>query len=159
MSLRRVFLKPDGMGSQNDVWKEACFTTVSFGDVLGGSTSQLAISDCATRFMGVNTRKCLTESIYMDDIMLPSNSPEDKIKPMVEEVDSGLEKGNFQVKGWVLTGQENKKIQFLSYIYHAESDTFTVCPKINWSPRKRGIQKSEDVKTIEGLRNYITVYV
>jgi hypothetical protein len=69
MSLRRLFLKPDGMGSSGDYWKEACFTAVSFGDGLGESSSQLAISDCADRFMGVNTRRYLTQSIYMDDIM------------------------------------------------------------------------------------------
>ena len=57
MSLRGVFLKQGGMGSLDDFWKEACFTTVSFGDVLGGSNSQLAISDCADKFMGVNTSK------------------------------------------------------------------------------------------------------
>ena len=57
-----------------------------------------------------------------------------------------------------MTGQENKKIKFLSYTYHAESDTFTVRPKINWSPRKRGVRKTEDVKTIEELRNHITEY-
>ena len=57
-----------------------------------------------------------------------------------------------------MTGQENKKIKFLSYIYQAESSTFTVRPKINWSPRKRGVRKTEDVKTIEELRNHITEY-
>ena len=64
VSLRRIFLKPEGMGSPDDSWKEACFTTVSFGDVLGSSTAQLAISDCADKFMGVKTRKSLCESIY-----------------------------------------------------------------------------------------------
>ena len=130
MSLRRVFLKPDGMGSSGDYWKEACFTAVSFGDGLGGSSSQLTISDCADRFMGVNTRRALTQSIYMDDIMLPSNSPKENIKSMVTEVDSGLKKENFQVKEWTLTGEPGKKVKFLSYCYHAENDTFSVRPKI-----------------------------
>ena len=58
----------------------------AFGDVLGGFTLQLAISECADKFMGIITRRCLTESIYMDDIMLFSN-----IKSMTE-------KGDFQVK-------------------------------------------------------------
>ena len=92
ISLWRVFLKPGGMGSNDDYWRVAFFTAVSFGDVLGGSTSQLAISDCAERFMGVNTRRCLTESIYMNDIMLASNSPANNVKTMVEEVDGGLKK-------------------------------------------------------------------
>ena len=70
MSLRRIFLKPDGMGSNDDYWREACFTAVSFGDVLGGSTSQLAINDCAERFISEAPRKSLIDSIYMDDTRL-----------------------------------------------------------------------------------------
>jgi hypothetical protein len=124
MSLRRVFLKPDGMGSSGDYWKEACFTAVGFGDGLGGSSSQLAISDCANRFMGVNTRRFLTQSIYMEDIMLASNRPKENIKDMVAEVDSGLKKGNFQVKEWILTGQPE---MFFRYIYHAASDSQRMC--------------------------------
>ena len=125
------------MGSPDDFWKEACFITVSFGDVLGGSTAQLAISDCADKFMGVNTRKSLNESIYMDDIMLPSYSLKDKIGNIVDKVDTGINKANFNVKEWVLTGEKKKKIKFLSYIYYSETDTFSVRPKINWSPLKR----------------------
>ena len=67
MSLRRIFIKPNGMGS--------CFKTVSFGDGLGGSSAQLAIEDCSFRFMGVNTRRDLSDSIYMDDIFLPLYDP------------------------------------------------------------------------------------
>ena len=63
-------MKPDGMGSNDYYWREACFTAVSFGDVLGGSTSQLAINDCAERFMPEAPRKSLVSSVYMDDIML-----------------------------------------------------------------------------------------
>ena len=33
-SLRRIFLKPNGMGDETGDWKEACFDCVSFGDVL-----------------------------------------------------------------------------------------------------------------------------
>ena len=79
MSLQRIFLKPDGMGSNDDYWREACFTAVSFGDVLGGSTSQMAINDCAERFMPEAPRRSLVSSVYMDDIMLGSDSPDDPI--------------------------------------------------------------------------------
>ena len=42
-SLRRIFIKPNGMGSESDEWRKACFETVSFGDVLGGAIAQAAI--------------------------------------------------------------------------------------------------------------------
>ena len=115
----------------------------------------MAISDCADKFMGVNTRKSLCESIYMDDIMLPSYSFKDKIANMVDEVDTGLNKANFNVKEWVLTGEKKKKIKFLSYIYYSETDTFSVRPKINLSPRKRGVRKAEDVKDMDQLKDHI----
>ena len=54
-----------------------------------------------------------------------------------------------------LAWQKKKRIQFLSYIYHAETDTFTVRPKINWSSHKRGVKKAEDVKNMDQLKEHI----
>ena len=62
-SLRRIFIRPDGMGSETSDWREACFDAVSFGDVLGGATAQAAISDCSERFISSPTRKILQNSI------------------------------------------------------------------------------------------------
>ena len=78
------------MGSEEDNWREACFKTVSFGDGLGGSCVKLAIDDCSFRFMGVNTRRDLSDNIYMDDISLPLYDPAGDLSKMVEEVDAGL---------------------------------------------------------------------
>ena len=154
-SLRRVHLRPGGMGT-DEPWKEACFTVVSFGDTLGGATAQLAIADCANRFMTPQAKETLEESIYMDDIMLPSNKR--NIKSLVKEVDNGLRKGDFGVKEWTISGQKNKNIKFLSYNYKSEEDKFTVRPKINWSPRKRGVRKAEDVTNMEELSHHIEQY-
>ena len=62
-SLRRIFIKPDVMGSDSE-WKEGCFGTVSFGDVLGGTTAQAAISDCSKRFNSAPTRNIVQNSIF-----------------------------------------------------------------------------------------------
>ena len=81
----------------------------------------------------------------MDDFMLPSYSFKDKIANMGDEVDTGLN------NEWVLTGEKMKKIKLLSYIYYSETDTFSVRPKINWSPRKRkagDVEKKVSSKTI-----------
>ena len=66
-SLRRIFLKPDGMGADTSAWRGACFDCVSFGDVLGGATAQAAITDCGERFISSPAREILQGSIYMDD--------------------------------------------------------------------------------------------
>ena len=84
MSLRRIVIKPNGMGSEEDNWKEVCFKTVSFGDGLGGSWAKLAIEDCSFRFMGVNTRRDLSDSIYMDDICLPLYDPAGDLSKMLK---------------------------------------------------------------------------
>ena len=56
-----------------------------------------------------------------DTIMLPSNSPDNNIKTMVGEVDGGLEKGNFQVKKWVLSGQETKiPVLYMLKVTHSQ---------------------------------------
>ena len=91
--------------------------------------------------------------LNMDDIMLGSGGPENSIENMVQEVDSGLKRGNFEVKEWVKTGDE-KQVKFLSYLYHAKTDTFSVRPKVNWSPKKRGVRKSQDVTSMEELRDH-----
>ena len=36
--------------------------------------------------------------------------------------------------------------------YHAETDTFSVRPRINWSPKKRGVRKSKDITNMEELQ-------
>ena len=143
------------MGSEEDNWKEACFKTVSFGDGLGGSCAQLAIEDCSFRFMGVNTRRDLSDNIYMDDISLPLYDPAGDLSKMVEEVDTGLKNANFEVKEWAETGNTNITVKFLSYSYNPMKNTFSVRPKINWSAKKRGARKSPDVTNVEELEQHI----
>ena len=84
--LRRIFIKPDGMASDNEC-KEACFNTVGFGDVLGRASPQAAISDCSERFISTPTRNIVQNSIYMDDLLLGAD---EDIDQKIKEVDSGL---------------------------------------------------------------------
>ena len=152
-SLRRIFIKPDGMGSDNE-WKEACFNTVSFGDVLGGATAQAAISDCSEKFISAPTRNIVQNSIYMDDLLIGAD---EDIEQKIKEVDSGLKQGNFIVKQWTKTG-DPVDTKCLSYTYHAKTDKFSVRPKINWSPKKRGVRKSVDCKTYQEIMDHVNIY-
>ena len=88
------------MGSDNE-WKEACFSTVSFADVLGGATAGAAISDCSEKFISAPTRNIVQNSIYMDDLLIGAD---EDIEQKIKEVDSGLKQGNFIVKQWTKTG-------------------------------------------------------
>ena len=81
--MRRVFIRPEGMVVETSAWREACFDAVSFGDVLGGATTQAAITDCGERFITSPTRKVLQDSIYMDDLILAAA---EKIDNMIKEV-------------------------------------------------------------------------
>ena len=83
--MRRIFIKPNCIGSESE-WREACFGTVSFGDVLGGAIAQAAISDCSERFISAPTRDILQNSIYMDDLLLGADKDIDQ---KVNEVDAG----------------------------------------------------------------------
>ena len=71
---------------------------------------------------------------------------------MIKEVDQGLKKGNFIVKEWVKTG-DHSNTKCLFYKYHGLTDTFSVRPKINWSPKKRGIRKSADCKSMAEIKS------
>ena len=105
--------------------------------------------------MGVNTRRYLADSIYMDDICLPLYDPAGDLSKMVEEVDTGLKNANFEVKEWAETGNTNITVKFLSYSYNPMKNTFSVRPKINWSAKKRGARKSPDVTNVEELKQHI----
>ena len=120
------------MGADTSAWREACFDCVSFGDVLGGATAQAAITDCGERFIPSPAREILQGSIYMDDLMLGAAG---KVDTMIKECDKGLKKGSFVVKEWIKTN-DDKDTKFLSYTYHAFTDTFSARPKINWAPKK-----------------------
>ena len=76
---------------------------------------------------------------------------------MITEVDSALLKGNFGVKGWVRTG-DKVSIKFLSYYYHAERDTFSVKPNVNWSPKRRGARLAPNVENVEDLKKHVEMY-
>ena len=72
---------------------------------------------------------------------------------MIQEVDTALNKGNFQVKQWTKTG-DTGQVKFFSYMYHPQFDTFNVRPHVNWSPRKRGARTAPDVKNIAELQQH-----
>ena len=61
------------------------------------------------------------------------------------------------MKEWVKTG-DRSDTKFLSYTYHALTDTFSARPKINWSPRKRGIRKSADCKSMVEVKSMAELY-
>ena len=74
--------------------------------------------------MGVNTRRDLSDNIYMDDISLPLYVPAGDLSKMVEEVDTGLKNANFEVKEWAETGKTNKTVKFLSYSYNPMKENY-----------------------------------
>ena len=76
---------------------------------------------------------------------------------MIGEVDQGLKRGNFVVKEWIKTG-DNSDTKFLSYQYHAASDTFSARAKINWSPKKRGIRQAADCKSLAEVKDMAEIY-
>ena len=153
-SLRRLWLKPV-LGEPGE-WKQFCFTKCSFGDILGGCCSQLCIYDCAERFMSDKAQKALKENAYMDDIaILKYEDSNGGCSDLKEEVEAGLNKGRLPVKGWVKSFDKSPPIKYLSYLYHPETDSIQVRPRINWSKKKRGARVSKDVKTEAELVQHI----
>ena len=101
-SLRRIHLKPGGMNS-NTEWKEACFQTISFGEVQGGSFAQLCVLDSGLRFIkrpSILTN--MSENTYMDDCGLFhfGGSEDPPLQTMVADTDTALQKGGFHIKKW-----------------------------------------------------------
>ena len=74
-----------------------------------------------------------------------------KVDNMIKECDKGLKRGSFVVKEWIKTN-DDKDTKFLSYTYHAFTDTFSARPKINWAPKKRGVRKHSDCKSMAEVK-------
>ena len=90
----------------------------------------------------------------MDDLLLGADEDIDK---KIKEVDSSLQQGDFIIKSWTKTG-DPVDTKCLSYTYHAETDKFSLRPKINWSPKRRGVRKAADCKTYEEILEHVNIY-
>ena len=99
----------------------------------------------------------MDRSLYMDDVLVVSIDKSNPVQKMVQEVDTALNKGNFQVKQWTKTG-DTGQVKFFSYMYHPQFDTFNVRPPVNWSPRKRGARSAPDVKNIAELQEHAKLF-
>ena len=80
-----------------------------------------------------------------------------KVDNMIKECDKGLKKGSFVVKEWIKTN-DDKDTKFLSYAYHTRTDTFSARPKLNWSPKKRGVRKHADCKSMAEVMNMVELF-
>ena len=141
MSYRGVFIRNEGMGSQSE-WQEACFASVSFGDILGGPVAQLAMDDCFNKFITEEkVKSAIRENTYMDDVSILNNDLDVPIQSIVRTVDGALAQGSFKINHWVCAG-DTETVKFLSYHYEAHTNTFCVKPVINWTPRHRGARTS-----------------
>ena len=112
-SLRRTYVRKEGLGSDTP-WEEVAFQTVSFGDILGGPISSIAIDDCANQFMTEPAKSRLRSNIYMDDACVGARGTEN-LEVMVNEIDRGLKQANFVVKKWTKTYDQDQVPELYSY--------------------------------------------
>ena len=74
-ALRKIWVKKEKFGKEyNEPWIVAYPKALQFGDKLAGSFCQLAIFDCAERFMIPENAQQLKENILMDDILIGADS-------------------------------------------------------------------------------------
>ena len=157
-SLRRLWIKPvQGMGSEED-FVEACMSTVSFGESLGGPVAQFAIFDTAQSCMSAPVAQNLQSNAFMDDLQVMSYESID-ISPLVSEVDSALKQRNLEVKEWIKAGSDQQKdVKYLNYGWMTSTDSIYLRPKINWSKKRRGAREAPDVQNREQLISHIKKY-
>ena len=94
---------------------------------------------CISMFMmNKDLKERLSTTIYMDDVQIPvkkGESPDELIK----QTEEALEKGGFEVKKWITTGDHAEPVKYLSYDYLAEHDRVRLRLKFNMSRKKRGV--------------------
>ena len=81
---------------------------MNFGDKLSGAIAIAALRNTADmrRTKSKEASRIIKENSYMDDILESFESPTIRLKAMknIEEI---LKEGNFQIKEWVISGQQN----------------------------------------------------
>ena len=154
-ALRKIWVKKENFGKEyNEPWIVAYPKALQFGDKLAGSFCQLAIFDCAERFMIPENAQQLKENILMDDILIGADSM-DILTNKIVDIDQGLKQGDLSVKEWIVTGQDTEPIKYLSYIYHPKTDEFSPRININWSKIKRGARSGPPLEKIEDIKGYM----
>ena len=144
--LRRVWLRPGGLGSGNS-WAQARFEQMSFGDILAPPFTVLIIALCISMFMkNEDLKERLASTIYMDDVQIPVK-PEEDPDQLIRQTAEALERGGFEVRKWIKTGDAEEPVKYLSYDYLAKQNKIRLRLKFNMSKKKRGVRTEPDIKS------------
>ena len=152
-SLRRVWLRPGGMGSDTP-WTQYLTVRVDFGDLLGGSAASTGIKHALQTGVKTELAEQTVKINIMDDIACIHD-----LKGILEEnkkmIESALLVRNLPLKGWVTSGDDTGRVKYLSYIYDPKTDTFSPNVKFNLSPIKRGAKTESDVKSPDMVEAHV----
>lgn len=143
-SLRRVWLRPDGMGSDTP-WQVFLTVKVNFGDLLGGVVASIGIQDALEEGVDAKLAEEMCDNSVMDDLSTTTNNKEE-LEENKTTAEEALAKKNLPLKGWTSCHDDAPDTKFLSYIYSSRRDTIRANLKFNISPVRRGARMDPDVK-------------
>ena len=155
-SLRRVWLRSGGMGSQTP-WESHLTMRVNFGDVLGGPVASLGIEDALEVGVEPELASEVTSLNIMDDLATIEDDKE-ALETNKKKIETALESRGLPLSEWTTNGDDVDKVKYLSYWYSPRKDCFSVRVKFNLSPVKRGSKAVPDVKDPDQVDEHVQLY-
>ena len=128
---------------------------MSFGDILAPPFAVLIIALCISMFMvNKDLKERLASTIYMDDVQIPVKPGEDPDQ-LIKQTAEALERGGFEVKKWIKTGDPEEPVKYLSYDYLAKQDKIRLRLKLNMSKKKRSVRSEPDIKSYKEFEDKV----
>ena len=132
---------------------------VSFGDKPSATIATVALRKTAQ--MGKEVRpeaaKIILENTYMDDI-IDSVRDKRKARSTTPDIEKLIDKGRFEVKGWIFSGEHDSKDEMLvpndknaaaekvlGVAWNPVEDKFCFKVKLNFSERKKKLRTESDI--------------
>ena len=153
-SLRRVWLKPDGMGGESE-WTPYLTMKANFGDSLAGPAASLAIHDAIEKEASEALANQIDSLAIMDDLAITEESRGLLLKKR-SMVEKALAARGLYIKSWISNGdKEPDSLKYLSYIYLPSKDRFKINIKFNLSETRRGSKVDPDVLLVDGVDSHV----
>ena len=131
--------------------------TVTFGDKPAACISSIALRETAEtyKYLDEETAEKIQHDVYVDDIATGDENKE-KVEKHKENIKRILEKGGFNIKGFVTSGEKSQESRLLlgtgeagrvlGICWDPARDEFTVRTRINLSKKYKGARTAPDYK-------------
>ena len=130
---------------------------LTFGDKPAPAMAQIALQKTADEGESINPEaaKTIKDSTYMDDILDSVNTTEDA-KKLTSDVDKILEKGGFEVKGWLSNKDLEDSNTEMNEIKVPQSQTEAKVLGVSWNCKEDVLKYKFEIEAVKSCLTDLT---